>query len=256
MKDAPNERLQPIRDLEELAKGLERGEVDPLSVSVYDVLRETLHEIEQTLGMPDLDYIGDFLSASSTVIRAKSAKLLPPDECENNESDDCDETPGDMDSSCDCDDEWSNEELLAHLMEYRVFQDAVEELARRDEAWRGVFPRSRPIEIEREEPVISTEVGLTHLLSALKDILEDVPEEEFSHVPQDELFIEEGMDSIRLAIREKKEVAFRELFARPVTRSKVITVFLALLELIRLREVVVRQNQHFGEIIISFVPER
>ncbi len=255
MKDTPHERLQPIRTLEDLARSLERGEVDPLSVSVHDVLEETMHEMERTQGMPDLDYVGDYLSAAGTVIRAKSEKLLPPDESEDDEAEDDNEAQGDIDSASDCDEEWSNEALLAHLMEYRVFQDAVEELARRDEAWRGVFPRSRPSEINIEEPIISTEVGLAHLLSALKDILEDAPEEEFSHVPQDELMLEEGMGSIRSVIQENGEATFRELFIKPVTRSKVIAVFLALLELIRLREVVVRQNQHFGEIIISFVPE-
>jgi len=69
-------------------------------------------------------------------------------------------------------------------MEYRVFQDAVEELARRDTAWRGVFPRGRQIEAKDDLPLPSNEIGLSHLLSALKDILEDAPREEFPHVPK------------------------------------------------------------------------
>jgi len=62
------------------------------------------------------------------------------------------------------------------------------------------------------------------------------------------------MDHIRSCIREKTKVAFVELFAKPVTRTSVIGVFLALLELIRLKEVVVEQDRHFGEIMIAFVP--
>ena len=63
------------------------------------------------------------------------------------------------------------------------------------------------------------------------------------------------MDHIRSCIQEKTRVAFRELFVRPVTRSGVIAVFLALLELIRLKEVVVEQDRHFGEIMITLVSE-
>lgn len=254
MKDAPREGLQPIRALEELARGLERGEVDPSSVSALNALEEAVREIEQVIEEPDLDYIGDFLSAAGAVIKAKAEKLLPSDECEDSEIEGEIESESEEDSLCGMEREWSNEALLSHLMEYQVFQDAVEELARRDAAWRGAFPRSRPIEINTERPVISTEIGLTHLLSALKDILQDAPREEFSHVPQDELFLERSMDHIRTCIREKHEVAFAELFLKPVTRSGVIGVFLALLELIRLREVIVRQDRHFGEIMIAFVP--
>ncbi len=253
MKDAPNERLQPIKALEELARGLERGDQDPSSVSARNALEETISEIERIMGKPDLDYIGDFLSAASAVIKAKAEKLLPPEEHETGEIEDTGEREEES-SSLDLEREWSNEALLAHLMEYRVFQDAVEELARRDAAWRGVFPRGRPIETNDDVSLASTEIGLAHLLSALKDILEDAPREEFSHVPQDELFLERSMDHIRSCIREKTKVAFFELFLRPVTRSNVIGVFLALLELIRLREVVVQQDRHFGEIMIAFVP--
>ncbi len=253
MKDAPNERLQPIRTLEELARALERGDEDPSQVSARNALEEAMSEIERVMGKPDLDYIGDFLSAAGAVIRAKAEKLLPPEEHDTCETRDTGESEEES-SLSDQERELSNEALLAHLMEYRVFQDAVEELARRDTAWRGVFPRGRQIEAKDDLPLPSNEIGLSHLLSALKDILEDAPREEFPHVPQDELFLERGMDHIRSCIREKTKVAFVELFAKPVTRSSVIGVFLALLELIRLKEVVVEQDRHFGEIMIAFVP--
>jgi segregation and condensation protein A len=253
LKDAPNERLQPIKALEELALGLQRGDRDPSSVSARNAIEEAISEIEGVMGKPDLDYIGDFLSAACAVIKAKADKLLPPekdDTCEETE----DTGESEESSLSDPEGEWSNEALLAHLMEYRVFQDAVEELARRDAAWRSVFPRGRPIDTKDELSLPSTEIGLSHLLSALKDILEDAPREEFSYVPQDELFLEKSMDHIRSCIREKTQVAFFELFPRPVIRSTVIGVFLALLELICLREVVVHQDRHFGEIVIAFVP--
>jgi segregation and condensation protein A len=254
LRDASNERLQPIKALEELARALDRGDKDPSSVSARNTLEETMSDIERFIGEPDLDYIGDFISTASAVIKAKAEKLLPPDEHETCAIEDIDEREEEP-SSLDPERELSSEALLSHLMEYRVFQDAVEELARRDTAWRGVYPRGRPIESNEDVSLVSTEIGLAHLLSALRDILEDAPREEFSHVPQDELFLERSMDHIRSCIREKTKVTFFELFLKPVTRSSVIGVFLALLELIRLREIAVQQDRHFGEIMIAFVPE-
>ena len=72
MKDAPNERLQPIRTLEELARALERGDEDPSQVSARNALEEAMAEIVRVMVKSVLDYIGDFLSAAGAVIRAKA----------------------------------------------------------------------------------------------------------------------------------------------------------------------------------------
>lgn len=257
MTDTLCDRQQPIKALEQLARSLEKEETDPLQVSVEGAVKEAMAEVVRVMKQPDLDYIGDFLGAATALIKAKADKLLPPEEDGAGEAQDAEENNTEDLISEELETELSNEALLTHLMEYRVFQDAVEELARRDAAWRLMFPRGRRIDTNAQDELQlpSDEIGLPDLLSALKEILKDASSEEFSHIPQDDLFLEKAMDHIRSCIQEKTRVAFRELFVRPVTRSGVIAVFLALLELIRLKEVVVEQDRHFGEIMITLVSE-
>ncbi|MGE5592417.1 MAG: segregation and condensation protein A [Betaproteobacteria bacterium] len=239
--------------LEELARAIERREVDARTVSIHEVIHACFEELERS-GETGLDAVGGFLVAASALVAAKSRALLPPEpeadgaaggsgECEGSPEEDGDSG----DDNCECD---GNSALIAHLMEYRIFKEAVEELARRDEAWRLVYLRdTSPPGTRNASPPEG--VGLSDLIQALRSVLEGIPEDEFTALPADDLSIEEKMDAILTRLRQKGRLVFGELFDGPtVTRSEVIAVFLALLELIRLAKAVVRQDAHFGEILI------
>lgn len=234
--------------LEDLARAIEKGEIDPLSVSVHDAILMCLEEIRSGR-KPSLDDMGSFLAAASALIHAKSKALLPPEATPGDSSpaaagDPADEGEGEDDR---------NDDLVAHLMEYRVFKRAIEELARREETWRSVFWRDAAPP-GPGDALAPTGVGLGDLISALRDVLKGMPEEEFTALPTDDLAIEEKMDSILARLHHRGKLSFRELFSGPATRPEVIAVFLALLELIRLARVVVRQDSRFGEILIHAAP--
>jgi len=239
--------------LEDLARAIERGDADARSVSVYEVIRACFDELERS-GEPGLDEVGGLLAAASALVAAKAKALLPPER-------EADEAPGasgegegvaegEGEGGDDDGEDDANSALIAHLMEYRIFKEAVEELARRDEAWRLVYLRnSFPSGLRSVRPPEG--VSLSDLIQALRRVLEGIPEDEFTALPTDDLSIEEKMDAILIRLRQRGKLVFRELFDGPViTRSEVIAVFLALLELIRLAKAVVRQDAHFGEILI------
>lgn len=240
--------------LEELARAIERGEIDARTVSVHEVIRACFEELERSEGT-GLDAVGGFLVAASTLVAAKSRALLPsePEEADGaaGGSDDCGGSAEDDGNSADDSRESDgNSALIAHLMKYRIFKEAVEELARRDEAWRLVYLRDT-LPPGTGAALPPEGVGLSDLIQALRRVLEGIPEDEFTAVPADDLSIEEKMDVILTRLRQKGKLVFGELFEGPtVTRSEVIAVFLALLELIRLAKAVVRQDAHFGEILI------
>ncbi|MEW6230152.1 MAG: hypothetical protein AB1700_19050, partial [Bacillota bacterium] len=64
--------------LEDLARAIEKGEIDPLSVSVRDAILMCLEEMRSGR-KPSLDDTGSFLAAASALIHAKSKALLPPE---------------------------------------------------------------------------------------------------------------------------------------------------------------------------------
>ncbi|MGE5573318.1 MAG: segregation and condensation protein A [Bacteroidota bacterium] len=237
--------------LEDLARAIDRGGVDARSVSVHEVIRACFDELGRQ-GEPGLDDVGGFLAAASALVAAKARAILPPGRDEGEAQADPAVLGGEGEGEgADEDGEGNgNKALIAHLMEYRIFKEAVEELARRDEAWRAVFLRSSLPHGARGVPPPEG-VGLPDLIQALRRILEGIPGDEFTAIPADDLSIEEKMDSIVGRLRQRGKLLFRELFEGSViTRSEVIAVFLALLELIRLAKAVVRQDSHFGDILI------
>jgi len=236
--------------IEDLARAIEKGEIDPLSVSVHDAVLTCLEEMRRGR-KPSLDDMGSFLAAASALIHAKSKALLPPETMSGDSSPAAASSPAHEGEDEDEDD--PNDGLIALLMEYRVFKRAIEELARREETWRSVFWRDSTPPGPGDAPA-PTEVGLGDLISALRDVLKGMPEEEFTALPTDDLAIEEKMDAILARLHHRGKLSFRELFSGPASRPEVIAVFLALLELIRLARVVVRQDSRFGEILIHAAP--
>ncbi len=237
--------------LEDLARAIEKGEIDPLSISIRDAILSFLEGARNGKKL-SLDDAGAFIAAASALIHAKSRALLPPErEPEPEDPAACSSAGGQADE--DRDEADCNEALVARLMEYRVFKRAIEELAGREEAWRAIHVRGSLPPGPGEAPPLP-EVGLGDLVAALRGILEGVAQEEPVPIPDDDLAIEERMEGILSHLRERGQVTFGGLFRHAATRIEVIATFLALLELMRLARVAVRQESRFGQIVICAAP--
>lgn len=188
----------------------------------------TLGDLDQL----DLDRAGEYLVMAADLMRIKAKMLLPRDIDEEEEEN--------VDPRA---------ELARRLAEYREFKQVAEDLARREEEWRAIFRRSmgdwEPVE-DSDDPL---GVTLVDLFRAFKSVLDaqsrDLPLEleAPTHSVDDQIAI------IRREITEHDEgVPFHRLFEARRSRSLLIATFLALLELVRQREVVARQVERFGEI--------
>jgi segregation and condensation protein A len=105
-----------------------------------------------------------------------------------------------------------------------------------------------------EEEVVDEpffEASLFDLLSALSKVLQRVPKDVVHEIIKDEFTVEEKMADVQKRIAENKEIRFSTLFEAAKDKMEIITIFMALLELIRLRAVVAIQKVSFGEIMIA-----
>ena len=103
------------------------------------------------------------------------------------------------------------------------------------------------------------EVSLFDLISAFSLVLKNLPKSDFHEVPKDEFTVAEKVHEIFHRLVKEPVIFFSDLFKSSKNKFEVITTFLAILELIRLKEVRVRQENHFSEIEISRnvrVPDR
>jgi segregation and condensation protein A len=181
----------------------------------------------------NLDIAGEFLLMAATLLHIKSKMLLPriiEDETEQEEED-------------------PRAELVRRLLEYQKYKDVSETLEAGPLLGRDLFTRAAPEpEVLEEAETGFVAVGLFDLLAALRDVLEEKPEELVHEVNLEQLSVTDRINAILTELRGKESIAFLDLFSDGIKRSEVIVTFLALLELVKMHMVRFMQNTHYGTI--------
>ena len=168
----------------------------------------------------------------------KSKMLLPPEEAA--------EVEEELDP---------REELVRRLIEYKKFKETAGKLKEMESSAREFFPRlsregTRIVAMEQpEEPYF--EASLFDLISAFSSALKDVPKEVFQEVIADEFTVEDKIHDLLHQLRNNAKILVTVLFEKAKNKMEIIATFLALLELIRLKEVIVVQKKLFGKIEIT-----
>jgi segregation and condensation protein A len=192
--------------------------------------------------MLDLKLAGEFLLMAATLMQIKSKMLLPAEERVLEE-----EEPEDP-----------RAELAQRLMEYKRFKEAAVRLDGLQEQQAKVFRRkgvSDVCEAGSEEGQDYFEASLFDLISAFSKVLKAVPRKDFLKIIKDEFTVEQKIHDLLHLLVANPVIYFSKLFARAKHRVEVIATFLALLELIRLKEIIVCQSRSFDEIQIKRCPE-
>jgi segregation and condensation protein A len=221
---------------------IKKEEVDIYDVNLTDLAAQFIEYID-VMRMLDLEVAGEFLVMASTLMYIKSRELLPLEQQVQVEGEEDGEDP-----------RW---ELIRQLVEYKKFKDAATQLQALEARQENVFPRlpGKP-ELAMETPRVKPEVSLFDLLNAVSAILKRVNQRDDSKdVFEDKWTVSEKIEQIMKALAEKGRLIFSELFAGATSRTEVVVTFLALLELIRLRQLGITQAEAFGEIEISRAAE-
>jgi segregation and condensation protein A len=216
---------------------IKKEEVDIYSVNLTKLASQFIEYIEMMREF-DLEVAGEFLVMASTLMYIKSRELLPVDQQAQVEEEEDGEDP-----------RW---ELIRQLVEYKKFKDAAAKLQELEAHQEGVYPRLpiKPV-FEEEKPLAKPEVTIFDLLNAVNSVLKrfekrDNPRE----IYEDKWSVSDKIEHIVKLMTTQSGVRFSELFEDATSRSEVVCTFLALLELIRLKQLVCAQSSDFGEIEI------
>ncbi len=209
---------------------------EELSISDISITRITEQYLEylNLMELLDLDIAGDFLVMAATLMHIKSKMLLPPDP-----------------EGIETDEEDPRSELVRRLLQYKAFKEAAERLKENEEKQSGIFGRVgvEPEISQADIPI--ADITLFELLEAFNKVLKSIPVERYHEVVRDEYTVAEKVHEIFHELARTPRIFFSKLFNRARSKVEAITVFLAILELIRLKEVLARQDEQFGEIEIS-----
>jgi segregation and condensation protein A len=218
---------------------IKKEEVDIYEVNLTRLATQFIEYIE-TMRLLDLEIAGEFLVMAATLMYIKSRELLPVDQQVQPEGEEEGEDP-----------RW---ELIRQLVEYKKFKDAAAQLGVLEARQEDVFPRAPgKLEFESAAPA-RAEASLFDLLNAVNCVLQRfATRADQRDIFEDKWTVSEKIEQLMRAISEQPQLKFSELFAGVTSRSEVVVTFLALLELIRLKQLVAVQSEAFGEIVICRV---
>jgi segregation and condensation protein A len=91
------------------------------------------------------------------------------------------------------------------------------------------------------------------LITALNDVLKRVKPDVIGEIYADTHTVADQIEVVLRRVRSNARVTFTSLFGESATRHEVICTFLALLELMRLRQIAIVQSEHFGEIVLTSI---
>ena len=144
-------------------------------------------------------------------------------------------------------------ELIRQLVEYKKFKDAAAQLQSFEARQENIFPRL-PVKLEFESTVTAPkpDVSIFDLLNAVNGVLQRFKKREGDarEIFEDKWTVGEKIESILKILSGRGSVRFAELFESAASRAEVICTFLALLELIRLKQLICVQPEPFAEIEI------
>ncbi len=208
-----------------------KDELDVFDIPIARVTEQYLAYL-RILQMIDVDVAGDFLVMAATLMEIKSRMLLP-------RVDEAAAEPNDP-----------RTQLVRQLLEYKRFRDAAEGLQELADGqrlrfarvpvdrWDGVEPANEPIR----------DVELWDLVSAFGRLIRQTFALAPKSIVYDETPIEVYMDEILVRVANEGRVPFWSLFDHSTERGPVVGRFLAVLELMKNKQVRAEQNELFGEI--------
>lgn len=226
---------------------IEKNKVDIYDIPIAGITDQYLDYVSR-LETQDLEIVSDFLVMAATLLDIKSKMLLPPEVNEEGEEED------------------PREELVARLIEYKMYQYASGELKERQaDAERSLYkPPTVPAEVaEYEEPVDVKELldGLT--LSRLNQIFQSVLQRQtdkidpvrstFGTIKKEPFRVSVKIGNILTFARREKRFSFRQLLERQSDKVEIIVTFLAVLELMKMGHLIVNQESLEAEIELEAV---
>lgn len=214
---------------------IKRDEIDIYDIPIEHITRQYLEYLEAFQEL-DLDIAGEFVVMAANLIYIKSRSLLPV------------QPQGEEEIEEEADPRW---ELVRQLLEYKKFKEAAAELGDREARTADLFRRIPPTpDLPDERPI--SEISIFDLINAFQKALKKLRKtDDLREIFEENYTVSDKIEFVLRLTSSRVPVKFSELFASAASRTEIVVTFLAMLELIRLKQLSLTQSEPFGEIEVS-----
>lgn len=224
--------------------------IDKNKIDIYDIpivtITEQYLEYVNSMDKEDLNVVSEFLVMAATLIDIKSKMLLPKQVNEEGEEED------------------PRDELVKKLLEYKMYKYMSLELRDRElDAGRSLYKKPTvPEEVLKYEAPIDLDALLSDVtLIKLNEVFQSVMKRQedkvdpirskFGNIEKEEVALPDKMKYVRTYAKHHKRFSFRHLLMEQTTKMHIIVTFLAILEMMKIGEIVILQENTFDDIIIE-----
>lgn len=213
---------------------VKRDEVDVLDIPIARVAEQFKRYLD-LLAIVDVERAGDFLVMAAMLIEIKSKMLLPrPEESVVEQEDD------------------PRRELVRQLLQYKRFKEAASRLEAMAEQQSQRLPRlASSVTPTRTGPQALEAVELWDLVSAFGRLMQETLAQQPQTVIVDHTPLHVHMENVMERLRQTSPLSFAALFTAPFTRSRLVGLFLAILELAKGGQIVPFQDTPRDEIMVA-----
>jgi segregation and condensation protein A len=210
--------------------------IDIYDIPIAKITAQFLAYVEH-LKASDVDTAGEFIYMSALLIHIKSKMLLPPSPAEIGEGEA--EDP--------------RRELVERLLEHERFRNAAQMLQQKrqleDATWTNPGMREFREAADADQDIAADTLDLVRVF---REVIERAKSRPVLDVSEDAITVRQMIDFVRRRLMmEDRPVALSKLLSSSRSVNAVIAMFLALLELVRLQAILLRQDRGFSEIYIK-----
>ncbi len=207
-------------------------EVDIYDIPIASVTDQYLDYLKVMKDL-NINLAGEYLVMAATLIFIKSRMLLPSD-------------PDVSDEGGEAED--PRAELVERLLEHEQFKNAAQMLYSRETVELAVWPRGGFEFAEDEREAVSATVF--DLVKAFHRMVEGYKDQITLEVEKETITLQDKIKELRGLLKVQKEFYFSYFFQRKLSRRHLVVTFVALLELVRVKEVRLFQKDVFEDIRI------
>ncbi len=214
---------------------IRKQQIDIKDIPIATITAQYLQYMEKAREL-DVDLGAEFVYMAATLIHIKSRMLLPRDPA----------------LGADSQDEDPRQELVEKLLEHEKFKNAAEMLQQKRMLEENVWsnPQIAQFASDDEDPGLA--ITLFDLVKAFGDLLDRAKNRPVYEVAEEEVSVARMIQGLRSTFAEAGDepVYIMRMFAEQRSRKAMITLFLAVLELVKQQAVMVAQADLFGEIVL------
>ena len=220
---------------------IKESKMDIFNIEIESITQQYINYLNEQESM-NLEIASEYLILASELIEIKSKMLLPIFNDEEEEEED------------------PREDLVNRLLEYQTYKEITKVLEEKENLRREIYTKS-PENINQYVDIDSTKINsditLDDLMDAFRKFLERKKENRplRTKVMINEISVSSGRRDISKLLFEKKKVSFSELFTI-FTKEYVVATFLAILEMAKSHELIIKQDKNFDEIICEVPNEK